>query len=197
MVETESLEIVKSPVGGEAGSGAGVVWDPLTSQFGPEVGAPPAVFAPALFQTPTQRGWETGVEFFSRMEASAVMRWSGPANFWRSPIASIRAILALAWAMVRALDCEVLRREIELSESNPTAMMVRRIIKDKVTINAKPRRLALGRRPGEAMGKWVFMGNGYGDVLEMNFLLGSGSMGFIYLHDRPAGGEIMQRTNKR
>jgi hypothetical protein len=50
----------------------------------------------------------------------------------------IMAILALARAVVWALELLEERRVIVLSDRSPTAITVRRIISDKVTIKAKP-----------------------------------------------------------
>jgi hypothetical protein len=56
-----------------------------------------------------------------------------------SPSASNKASRAFARASAIAADCEAPRKEMVARLNKPTAMTVRSIIKDKVTVNANPR----------------------------------------------------------
>ena len=59
-------------------------------------------------------------------------------------MASIKAMRALARAVAMAVDWLAERREMDESVSRPTAMMVSRIIRLRVTTKAKPLGFASG-----------------------------------------------------
>ena len=104
----------------------------------------------------------TTADGVARISEVAVIARSGPAYFWRSPIASMRANRALAWASVWAIDCEELRSVTAEIVSKPTAITVSRIISDSVTTKAKPglgRRMRLGIRGWNEVFKTVVSGN--------------------------------------
>jgi hypothetical protein len=74
-------------------------------------------------------------------------------------MASIIAIFALARAIIWAFELLEERRVIALRESSPTAMTVRRIIRDNVTISAKPFALNPMGNFAEGFEFWNFMGS--------------------------------------
>ncbi|MBC7927870.1 MAG: hypothetical protein H7039_19665 [Bryobacteraceae bacterium] len=75
---------------------------------------------------------------FANVSPRAVIRVSGPKLTCNSPTASIRASRAFARAICMASPCAELRREILERVNRPTAITVSRIMRDKVTISAKP-----------------------------------------------------------
>ena len=75
---------------------------------------------------------------------------SGPAVRCNSPIARSNAIRALARATDIPFPCADDRKEMEDRVSNPTATTVNKIIRDNVTISAKPR--------GWSFQELIFMG---------------------------------------
>ena len=73
------------------------------------------------------------------IEPFAVTRRSSPAFFWSSANASWRPNHALARALACAEFAPDCLSAIDERLSSPTAMIVRRIISDRVTTKAKPR----------------------------------------------------------
>jgi len=73
------------------------------------------------------------------------MLWSGPIVVWSSPIASISAIRAFAWASARDSPAPLVRSETAESVSSPTESTVSSTISVSEITKAKPPR-SLGRR---------------------------------------------------
>lgn len=76
--------------------------------------------------------------FATTADAVAETLWSGPMNFCKSPKASIIARRALVRAMLADEPWDDALSEMLESVSKPTAMIVSRIIKLRVTTKAKP-----------------------------------------------------------
>ena len=73
-----------------------------------------------------------------RISEEALTARSGPNDFCKSPIASIRAKRALLCAVAIAAPCAVERNEIADKLNKPTATTVNRIISESVMTKAKP-----------------------------------------------------------
>ena len=73
------------------------------------------------------------------------MRESGPICFCNSPMAIISASRALARASAAACPCADDRRVMLDKVSRPTAMIVNRIIRERVTMSTKPRLAEMAR----------------------------------------------------
>jgi hypothetical protein len=92
---------------------------------------------PSLFQTPRRFCW--GV-LEPRTEEGAVMRVSGPAWSWSSPMAMVRAMRALLLAMAWCMKWRLFLLSEEARLSMPRVIMTRSDMMEIEAMRANPRR---------------------------------------------------------